>query len=208
MGDAMTPGSWIGPLVSLGAIFIAFLFGRYGKKLDFRFDILQKCATVYFKALMATGDYRKAVGALRQVTPEPGADNPDPFVNARRRADALETCLADAASLSYLMERLFSRPVRKHWSSMTVNLMRVRHPRPGLTDGEVQELVDAAHDAWERFVDAAATECGFYPWSRWWAYVRRVLNPQTEPLAPEAESEGNTPGTQLLKSVSPGRGCR
>jgi hypothetical protein len=197
----MTTGSWIGPLASLGAIFVAYLLGRYGKKLDFRFEILQKCSTVYFKALMATGDYRKAVGALHRSAPDAGSEEVDPFVTERKRAEALEACLADAASLSYLIERLFNRRVRDQWSSMAVNLMRVRHPRPGLTDGEVQQLVDAAHDAWEGFVDAAATQCGFFPWTRWGTKLRPILSPQNEEVPQPIVEETGQPGIEVLRQV-------
>lgn len=192
-------------LLLIAAAILAYAFGRHAKKQEFRFNLLGRATTIYFKALMAIGDYRRAIGALQRIASSPASSAENPHVAAAQRAEALESCLADAASISYLIERLFSAAVKKHWAGMAINFMRVRHQRPGLTDHDVQALVETAHSEWKKFVEAASRRCGFYPWERWWRRFRfflRAGQDETLEQSPiERDRIGASLGDELLRSV-------
>ncbi|HYS05850.1 MAG TPA: hypothetical protein VEW47_11720 [Candidatus Dormibacteraeota bacterium] len=164
----------IGALVSLGAVVLAYLLGRYGKMSEFKFGLLQQAASLYYRLTRSGAEYRRALAALRRVAPAPEEAGQDRFSYTRETKAQFEICLGDVAAVSDLMEQFFDEPsVSERWNEIAAAFEELWERGDLLTADEA--WAGRIMDQWSALVHKAALECKRHPWEGAARLARQIL---------------------------------
>ena len=109
--------------IALFAAGLAWWYQRMNKIVEYRFETLQKAATLFFKADMAAHDYMLDLWRVEH----PGMyatmlGEQLPPAAAETRRQKLIGCISDLDSLSDIIGEVFDKRVRANWTEITHNM--------------------------------------------------------------------------------------